>query len=184
GQMTALRGESAEDTPILAKVVGSAVTITLRGMEREHLEGVEIDTRTWRDLRHIHGVVRTCTDHVNADTGDLVLTMQIVPRLHLLAMVQTFEVYLDRSLPDIFKAKLEAAGLAEGVDFEFILKGDVVVCEFLLRCFSCHFVLRLWPLVGVPVISACMYMGMFLACQKAGPSGLGLFRKLLCCSHL
>ncbi|MFO0548503.1 MAG: type VI secretion system tip protein TssI/VgrG [Polyangiaceae bacterium] len=133
GQMTALRGESAEDTPILAKVVGSAVTITVRGMEREELDGVDIDARGWRDLRHIHGVVQSCTDHVNADTGDLLLTMRIVPRLHLLAMVQTFEVYLDKSLPDIFKAKLEAAGLAEGVDFEFILKGAYEPIDFTVQ---------------------------------------------------
>jgi type VI secretion system secreted protein VgrG len=130
-EMTARRGGDAEETPVLSEVVGAGVTITFRMQENVSEAGIGVDL--WRDVRAIHGVVQSATDHVNADTGDVVLTMRILPRAHILSMVETFEVFLEQSLPDIIKSKLENGGFAEGTDYELRLTGTYDPIDFVVQ---------------------------------------------------
>ena len=84
---------------------GATVTIVL---ERDGFE-----------VRRIHSMVKTVADRFE-DTGDYhTYQLKVVPHAFQLSLVQTQEVYLDVTIPEVMKQKLELHGL--GAD-EFELR--------------------------------------------------------------
>jgi type VI secretion system secreted protein VgrG len=135
-----------EKLPHLDAIVGSAVSIVF---ELHAKAGGERAAVT--HLRCIHGVVASATDRLDAQSGDLAVTMRVLPRAQNLALVETYQVFLETSLPDILRAKLEAGGLVEGNDFEVRLGGTYEPIDFVAqyRETDLAFVLRICEHRGI-----------------------------------
>jgi len=117
-----------EKLPHLDAMVGSPVSVLIELHRRG--EGPQ---GTITPLRAIHGVVASATDRLDARSGDLAITLRILPRAQNLSLVETFQVFLETSLPDILRKKLEGGGLAEGNDFEVRLSGDYGPIDFVAQ---------------------------------------------------
>ena len=84
---------------------GASVTLVL---ERDGL-----------DLRRIHGLVKTVADRLDDSAKHRSYQLTVVPHAFLLSLVQTQEVYLDLSIPEVLKQKLSMH--LESDSFEFRL---------------------------------------------------------------
>ncbi|WP_437900728.1 type VI secretion system Vgr family protein [Sorangium sp. So ce124] len=82
------------------------------------------------EIRRIHGVLGPLKDHL--DVLDEVATygLCIVPHASRMALVETQEIYLDKSIPDIIRAKLERY---EALPFELRLMGTYPAREFVAQ---------------------------------------------------
>jgi type VI secretion system secreted protein VgrG len=74
-----------------------------------------------KSLRHFHGVVAYATDFADLETKANGFRLTVVPRLWFATLVETLEVYVDRSVPDIIKGKLEMLDMAEPANFRWDL---------------------------------------------------------------
>ncbi len=89
---------------------------------RLHL-GIELTLVIERDreeVRRIHGMVASIRDRLEATGKVRTYQARIVPRLAQLGLVETQEVYLGLSVPDIIRSKLEMHGFGPA-DFELRL---------------------------------------------------------------
>jgi type VI secretion system secreted protein VgrG len=85
---------------------GAAVTIVF---ERDGL-----------DVRRVHGIVAEVSDELEASGDYHTYEVRIAPRAHLLSLVEIQEVYLEATIPEVLKQKLEIHGLGAD-DFELRL---------------------------------------------------------------
>jgi type VI secretion system secreted protein VgrG len=84
------------------------------------------------DVRQVHGILESVRSRVSADDdGHASHALRVVPRAARLALVETQEIYLDRSIPDILKSKLERHGL--GSDVEMRLRGTYPAREIVVQ---------------------------------------------------
>lgn len=90
---------------------------------------IEIDGA---EVRRIHGILGPIRDHLDAADGPSTYDLRIVPRASRLALVETQDVYLGRSIPDIVRSKLEAHDFAPE-EMEFRLLGDYPVRDFVVQ---------------------------------------------------
>lgn len=60
------------------------------------------------EVRRIHGILGPIRDHLDAPGSRAAYRLRIVPRAFRLSLVETQDIYLGRSVPDIVKSKLEA----------------------------------------------------------------------------
>ena len=129
----ALGATDAASMPHLDDVAGAPVSVHLE--HRSHaLGGLLADALETREIvRSIHGLVASVSDRLDAKTGDLVLTLRVVPRAHNLELVETYQVFLETSLPDILRAKLEGGGLVEGDDYELRLEAEHAPIDFVAQ---------------------------------------------------
>lgn len=145
--------DDPEKLPHLDAIVGAGVTV-LYELRSNALAGPMGEALgVGQVLRTIHGVVASATDRLEAKSGDLVITLCILPRAQNLGLVETYQVFLETSLPDILRAKLVAGGLAEGDDFELRLSADYPPIDFVAqyRETDLAFVKRLCEHRGVTV---------------------------------
>jgi type VI secretion system secreted protein VgrG len=99
------------------KAVGATATLVFL------LDGVE--------LRRVHGMIAEVTDSLDSETAFGTYRLVFVPRAWRLTLVETQEIYIDQSVPEIIRQKLEQVGLAE--DFELRLLGDYPRREFVVQ---------------------------------------------------
>jgi type VI secretion system secreted protein VgrG len=66
------------------------------------------------EAQRVHGIVAEIDDHLSDGAGRRVLRLRVVPRAARLALGASQEVYLNRSVPDLVKTKLESVGLTVG----------------------------------------------------------------------
>jgi type VI secretion system secreted protein VgrG len=74
-------------------------------------------------VRRVHGAVREVEDDLDADGPLASFRVVLVPRVERLAISESFDVFMDLSVPAIVQAKLESAGFVIGRDFELRLVG-------------------------------------------------------------
>ena len=102
------------------------------------------------EARSIHGMVAELDDLLDADLAFRSYRLVLVPHAFRLTMVETQEVFLELSVPDILRAKLERVGLgAQDVDYR--LTATYPVREFVVqyRETDLAFVSRLTEHLGV-----------------------------------
>lgn len=88
--------------------------------------------RDREEVRRIHGMVRAILDRFEVPGETRTYRVTVVPRLAQLALVQTQEVYLQMSIPDIIRRKLEMHGFS-GEDFELRLVGSYEAREIVVQ---------------------------------------------------
>ncbi|MFO0590561.1 MAG: type VI secretion system tip protein TssI/VgrG [Polyangiaceae bacterium] len=71
-------------------------------------------------VRRVHGVVAEARDLLSPEPYS-VFKLRIVPRFWLATLVETLDLFLDKSVTDIVRERLTALNLVEGEDFELWL---------------------------------------------------------------
>jgi type VI secretion system secreted protein VgrG len=107
---------------------------------------IEIDGDEVRRVHGILGPIKTRLGHGERHGYEL----RIVPRFYRLGLVQTQEIYLDKTFPEIVKSKLERHDFAER-EMDFRLIGTYAAREFVVQYGETDlaFVSRLAEHVGV-----------------------------------
>jgi type VI secretion system secreted protein VgrG len=72
------------------------------------------------EIRRIHGILEQILDRLDPAGERRAYRLRVVPRLFKLTLVETQEIYMDVSVPDVIRRKLERHGLGTG-DFELRL---------------------------------------------------------------
>jgi type VI secretion system secreted protein VgrG len=104
------------------------------------------------EVRAIHGMIARVEDRLDTDVDYRTYRLRFVPRAHRLMMVELQELYLDMSLSDIIRQKLELVGLDQSVEFR--LQDDYDARELVTqyRETDVAFISRLTEHVGVSFI--------------------------------
>ena len=89
--------------------------------------------RAGAEVRRLGGLVAGIRDSMHEETGRMVYDLWFAPRAFRMGLVETYEIFMDISVPDIVKKKLERAGLVENTDFEFRLTAAYPPREFVVQ---------------------------------------------------
>ncbi|MFT3768020.1 MAG: type VI secretion system tip protein TssI/VgrG [Minicystis sp.] len=85
-----------------------------------------------RELRRLHGLIAELHDTLAYDDWRS-YRLRVVPHLWLATLVETLEIYMDLSLPDVLRKKLTGMDMVEGEDFELRLMGRYFPREFIVQ---------------------------------------------------
>ncbi|WP_437784299.1 type VI secretion system Vgr family protein [Sorangium sp. So ce1097] len=86
-----------------------------------------------REERRLFGVLSVVRDALHTETLHMAYTLTFVPRAFRLTLTETSEIFMDLSVPEIIKRKLERAGLHEGDDFELRLVSNYPPREYVVQ---------------------------------------------------
>ena len=75
------------------------------------------------DVRRIHGMITTISDRLEQSGDYHTFELLVVPHAFQLSLVETQEVFLELTIPEILKQKLEIHGLGRD-EFELRLVGN------------------------------------------------------------
>lgn len=122
----------------LDDVVGCSVAIVYERAEQE--------------VRRVHGMIAAAEDHYATEDDHQSYTFTVVPRAHRMTLVETLEIYMDMTVPEIIEKKLALVDLgAKGLDYELRLSGSYPKREFVVqyRETDMNFVARLTEHLGI-----------------------------------
>ncbi|MBI4952954.1 MAG: type VI secretion system tip protein VgrG [Myxococcales bacterium] len=85
--------------------------------------------------RRLHGLVAEISELFGGGPGAQVrrYRLRLAPRAYRLSLNQALEIFMDRSVPDIARAVLEARGFRPDEDFELRLTGSYPAREFVVQ---------------------------------------------------
>ena len=83
-------------------------------------------------VRQVHGMIAAIRSRLEPTGDRSTHRLTLVPRAHRLALVETQEIFQDRSVPDILRAKLERHGFG-AEDFELRLLRTYPAREFVVQ---------------------------------------------------
>jgi len=105
------------------------------GLPEEAWPGAEITLvfeADGEEVRRVHGMLGPIRDRLDDPGQGSSHRLRLVPRAFRLGLVETQEIYLDRSIPDILRSKLEQHDLGAG-DVELRLFDDYPTREFVAQ---------------------------------------------------
>lgn len=85
------------------------------------------------ETRRLGGLVAGIRDSLHEETGRMVYDLWFAPRAFRLGLVETYEIFMDVSVPDILRKKLTRAGLQEDQDYELRLTASYPPREFVVQ---------------------------------------------------
>jgi type VI secretion system VgrG family protein len=85
------------------------------------------------EVRRMFGMVVSVRDALQTETLHLAYTLTFVPRAFRMTLTETSEIFMDLTVPEIIKKKLERAGLREGDDFELRLAASYPPREYVVQ---------------------------------------------------
>jgi type VI secretion system secreted protein VgrG len=91
------------------------VVTDAEGLEPDKVLGASaslVFERDGEEVRAVHGMLCSFIDLLDTEPAHRTYRVRLVPRLHRLTFVETQEVFLDLSVPDIIKQKLSLVGLS------------------------------------------------------------------------
>lgn len=105
------------DGPAPTEMLGADVTLVfvLRGNE----------------IRRIHGMIAQIDDHMSRLTDHRSYVAHIVPRAHRLTLIETQDLFIQMSVPDIIQKKLDLVGILG--DSELRLQGEYPKRELVIQ---------------------------------------------------
>ncbi|WP_437737846.1 type VI secretion system tip protein TssI/VgrG [Sorangium sp. So ce1335] len=86
-----------------------------------------------REERRLFGEIAVVRDALLTEAAHTAYTLTFVPRAFRMTLTETSEIFMDLSVPEILKKKLERAGLCEGDDFELRLVGSYPPREYVVQ---------------------------------------------------
>ncbi len=103
------------------------------------------------DVRRLFGTISTVKDRIHSESLNLVYTLRFVPRVFSMSLNRMSRVFVDVSVPDILKQKLQDAGFAIGDDFELRLLERYAKRELVIQYEETdfHFMSRLAEHLGI-----------------------------------
>ncbi len=111
------------DGPEADSMTGAHVTLVL-----ERFEGVG---GGWHGVRRLRGIVAEVDDLLASHADLRVYRLRVVPRAFALSLVETQDIFMGLSVPDLIKAKLETVNLSDGVELR--LTGAYAPREFVVQ---------------------------------------------------
>lgn len=84
------------------------------------------------EIRRVHAMVVAMDDLLDTEPTFRTYRLRLAPRAHRLTLVETQEIFLDLSVPEIIKKKLELVGLS-GADVEMRLTGTYAPRELTVQ---------------------------------------------------
>ncbi len=102
------------------------------------------------EVRRFHGVLGPIRDHLDATGDGASYRLRVVPRAFRLTLVETQEIFLDKTIPDIIKTKFERHDF-EAHEIELRLMSTYPVRDFVVQAHESDlaFVSRLAEHVGI-----------------------------------
>jgi type VI secretion system secreted protein VgrG len=85
------------------------------------------------ELRRVSGMIHKVEQRLDLQVDHSVFRLHLVPRAWRLTTVETQEIFLNMTVPDIIRNKLERVGLSSADDLELRLTGQYPVCEFVTQ---------------------------------------------------
>jgi type VI secretion system secreted protein VgrG len=89
------------------------------GIDSAELAGADVTLLFTVDdevVRRVHGMVATVDDRLETEAEYRSYVLQIVPRMWRLTLIETLDIFIDMSVPDIVTKKLELVGLEGAFD--------------------------------------------------------------------
>ncbi len=126
------------DALALDDVVGCTIAIVYERAEHE--------------VRRVFGMIAAAEDHYATEDDHFSYTFTVVPRAHRMTLVETLEIYMDMTVPEIIEKKLSLVDLgAKGIDYELRLSASYPKREFVVqyRETDMNFVARLTEHLGI-----------------------------------
>jgi type VI secretion system VgrG family protein len=104
-----------------------------------------------QDVRRIPGMIASVQDMLDTETVSGTLKVRVVPRLWMWTLREACEVFVDQSVPDVARIKLERLGLTDQKDFQFRLRSQYSKREFIVQYkeSDLNFVSRLLEHIGI-----------------------------------
>lgn len=108
-------------------------------------------TRAGVEQRRLFGAICEVRDSLHSEREHLVYRLHFVPRLWKISQIKKSQVFVDQSVPDIVKAKLEQAGFVMPDDFELRLSKSYPPRDLVVQYeeSDLHFVSRLVEHLGI-----------------------------------
>ncbi|MBK9261643.1 MAG: type VI secretion system tip protein VgrG [Polyangiaceae bacterium] len=119
----------------LFEIAISVVTTAPGGLDIAAVEGATatlVFQVEQQDVRRIHGMIAVIDDFLDTQPDTRSYRLLLVPRAHRLTLVRTQEIFMDLSVPDIIKKKLELVGLG-AADVEMRLSDSYAPREFVVQ---------------------------------------------------
>ena len=85
----------------------------------------------WHGTRRLHGVVAEVLDLLSEHVDLRVYRLRVVPSAFALTLVETQDIFMNQSVPDIVKGKLDAVNLGDASEMR--LSGEYPVREFVVQ---------------------------------------------------
>ncbi|MEP7124840.1 MAG: type VI secretion system tip protein TssI/VgrG [Byssovorax sp.] len=111
------------------------VVVTPGELTLDELSGSEADlvfSLGGAELRRVHGMVSGVEDLLDSEPSFRTFRLRLSPRAFRLTLVETQEIFLDLSVPDIIKAKLALVGLGDD-DVQMRLMSTYPAREFVVQ---------------------------------------------------
>lgn len=111
----------APDGPAAEEIVGAQVSLVFESSTPPIDSPSSLfDVQGWHEIRRIDGLICECDDVVTS-REDSSYRLRIVPGFWQSTLIETLDIFMDLSLPDILRKKLTMFQMAEGQDFELRL---------------------------------------------------------------
>jgi type VI secretion system secreted protein VgrG len=84
------------------------------GVDLDDVAGAEatiVFERLGHDVRRVHGMIVEADDHFSDTADTRVYRLRLAPRAHRMAMIRTYDVFVDITVPDLIRQKLELVDL-------------------------------------------------------------------------
>jgi type VI secretion system secreted protein VgrG len=129
------------------------------GLDTEELIGAaaslvfEMDTQaedSTPEFHQVHGIIGDVEDMLDPVADHRTYRLHLVPRAHRLTLIQTQEIFLNQTIPDIIVAKLGRVGI-RGDDIDLRLTGSYPLREFVVQYKETDlaFIMRLVEHLGI-----------------------------------
>lgn len=89
------------------------------GLDVAEVAGAEVTISFWRKnqvLRRIHGIVAVVDDMLETESDYRSYRLVVVPRLWRLTLVETLDIFIHTTVPELVKEKLELVGMVGAID--------------------------------------------------------------------
>ena len=83
------------------------------------------------EVRRVGGMIAEATDMLDSETPFATYRLVLVPRAFQLTLVETQEIYVDRSVPQILREKAKNVGLGDDLDLRLL--GEYPTREFVVQ---------------------------------------------------
>jgi type VI secretion system secreted protein VgrG len=149
GELTIARLEGREAIGKLFEYELLVVYSDPSGIDGDELVGQAaslVYERAGEEIRRVHGMISVVNDRLDSEPRYASYRLVFVPRAYRLSLMETLDVFLDLSVPDVLRQKLVEAGMREkpaspkqggagdeGYDFELRLHEQYPVREFTVQ---------------------------------------------------
>jgi type VI secretion system secreted protein VgrG len=85
------------------------------------------------EVRRVHGVIDAARRHLGGPGDRATIDLRVVPRVARLGLVETQEIFVGKSVPEIIRTKLERHGFVGEGDLDLRLLGAYAAREFVMQ---------------------------------------------------